>query len=75
MCRSFGIRLRLLLRLIYSSKQEGVFMQKYQMYIGGKFVDSASGKRFDSYNPYTGEPWEQIAQGNAADDRSRDARQ
>ena len=42
-------------------------MQKYQMYIDGKYVDSASGKWFDSYNPYTGEPWAQIAQGNADD--------
>ena len=42
-------------------------MQKYQMYIGGNYTDSASGKWFDSYNPYTGEPWAQIAQGNAED--------
>jgi len=42
-------------------------MQKYQMYIDGNYVDSASGKWFDSYNPYTGEPWAQIAQGNAED--------
>ena len=42
-------------------------MQKYQMYIDGKYVDSASGKWFDSYNPYSGEPWAQIAQGNAED--------
>ena len=42
-------------------------MQKYQMYIDGKYVDSASGKWFDSYNPYSGEPWAQIAQGNADD--------
>jgi aldehyde dehydrogenase (NAD+) len=37
------------------------------MYIDGKYVDPASGKWFDSYNPYTGEPWAQIAQGNAED--------
>jgi (Z)-2-((N-methylformamido)methylene)-5-hydroxybutyrolactone dehydrogenase len=42
-------------------------MQKYQMYIDGKFVAPASAKWFDSYNPYTGEPWAQIAQGNAED--------
>jgi aldehyde dehydrogenase (NAD+) len=42
-------------------------MQKYQMYIDGRYVDSASGKWFDSYNPYTGEPWARIAQGNAED--------
>ncbi len=42
-------------------------MQKYQMYIDGKFVAAASGKWFDSYNPYTGEPWAQIAEGGAED--------
>ena len=42
-------------------------MHKYQMYIDGKYVDSASGKWFDSYNPYSGEPWAQIAQGTAED--------
>ena len=42
-------------------------MQQYQMYIDGKYVDAASGKWFDSYNPYTGEPWAKIAQGEAED--------
>jgi acyl-CoA reductase-like NAD-dependent aldehyde dehydrogenase len=42
-------------------------MHKYQMYVDGKYVDSASGKWFDSFNPYTGEPWAQIAQGTAED--------
>jgi aldehyde dehydrogenase (NAD+) len=37
------------------------------MYVDGKYVDSASGKWFDSFNPYTGEPWAQIAQGTAED--------
>lgn len=42
-------------------------MQRYPMYIEGKAVDSESAKWFDSYNPYTGEPWAQIAQGTAHD--------
>ncbi|MEK7435463.1 MAG: aldehyde dehydrogenase family protein, partial [Pseudomonadota bacterium] len=42
-------------------------MQKYQLYIDGEYADAASGKWFDSYNPYSGEPWAQIAQGNADD--------
>ena len=29
-------------------------MQKYQMYIDGKYVDSSSRKWFDSFNPDTG---------------------
>ncbi|MFN0040341.1 MAG: aldehyde dehydrogenase [Burkholderiales bacterium] len=42
-------------------------MQKYQMYIDGKYVDAASGKWFDSYNPFTGKVWAQVAQGDAQD--------
>ena len=38
-------------------------MQRYQMYIDGQFSDASSGKWFDSYNPYTGEVWGQIAEG------------
>jgi aldehyde dehydrogenase (NAD+) len=42
-------------------------MQKYQMYIDGRFVDAADGKWFDSYNPFTGKVWAQIAQGGSED--------
>ena len=42
-------------------------MKKYQMYIDGKFVDAASGKWFDSYNPFTGKVWSQVAQGGPED--------
>ena len=42
-------------------------MQRCQLYIEGKYVDPASGKWFDSFNPYTGEPWAQTAQGSAED--------
>ncbi len=42
-------------------------MQKYQLYIGGEWVAPSSGEWFDSYNPFIGEPWAQIARGNAQD--------
>jgi aldehyde dehydrogenase (NAD+) len=42
-------------------------MQRYQLHIEGRSVDAASGQWFDSYNPYTGEPWAQVAEGNAED--------
>jgi (Z)-2-((N-methylformamido)methylene)-5-hydroxybutyrolactone dehydrogenase len=42
-------------------------LQTYQHYIGGEWVDSHTGKWFDSINPYTGEPWARIAHGDAAD--------
>lgn len=42
-------------------------MQRHQLYIDSQHVDAASGQWFESYNPYTGEPWAQIAQANADD--------
>ena len=42
-------------------------MEKYRLYIDGKFVDAATGKWFDSYNPYTGKVWAQVAEGGAED--------
>ena len=42
-------------------------MQRYSLYIDSRHDEAASGQWFESYNPYTGEPWAQIAQGDAAD--------
>jgi (Z)-2-((N-methylformamido)methylene)-5-hydroxybutyrolactone dehydrogenase len=42
-------------------------MQKYQMHIGGQWVDAADGEVFESSNPYTGKPWALIPRGRAAD--------
>ena len=43
------------------------WFQAYQMYIHGRFENASSGKWFDTYNPYTGEVWGQIAEGGSAD--------
>ncbi len=32
----------------------------YRNLLNGERVDPASGKRFDSFNPYTGKPWSQV---------------
>jgi aldehyde dehydrogenase (NAD+) len=37
------------------------------MYVGGEWVAPSSGEWFESYNPFTGEPWALIARGNAQD--------
>jgi aldehyde dehydrogenase (NAD+) len=42
-------------------------MQKYRMYIDGKWTDPAGGEWFDSHNPYTGKPWASIPRGSADD--------
>lgn len=42
-------------------------LKTYQMYIGGKWVDSSSNQTFESLNPYTGKPWALIPKGNATD--------
>src|SRR5256712_184240 len=46
---------------------KGYGMQRYPLYIDSRQDEAASGQWFESYNPYTGEPWAQIAQGDAAD--------
>jgi aldehyde dehydrogenase (NAD+) len=42
-------------------------VEKYRLYIDGKFVDPATGKWFDSFNPFTGKVWAQVAEGGAED--------
>ena len=42
-------------------------LTKYKMFIGGEWVDSASGEYFESDNPYLGKPWALIPRANAAD--------
>ena len=42
-------------------------MEQYRMYIGGEFSDSVSGRWMDSENPFSGEVWAKVVQGNAQD--------
>jgi aldehyde dehydrogenase (NAD+) len=42
-------------------------MKTYQMFVGGKWVDSLSGATFDDMNPYTGELYAEVAKGDARD--------
>jgi (Z)-2-((N-methylformamido)methylene)-5-hydroxybutyrolactone dehydrogenase len=42
-------------------------MKKHQMLIGGKRVDPASGKWFESMNPFTGAAWALVPQGTKQD--------
>ena len=38
-------------------------MEKFKMYIDGEFVEASSGKWFDSFDPFTGKVWSQVAEG------------
>ncbi|MDZ5696591.1 aldehyde dehydrogenase [Chelativorans sp. M5D2P16] len=42
-------------------------MERYGHFIAGAFSDPASGDWFDTVNPYTGQPWAQIARGSKQD--------
>ncbi len=42
-------------------------MKTYNHFINGAWVEPASGKYFETENPYTGEIWAQVARGNAED--------
>jgi (Z)-2-((N-methylformamido)methylene)-5-hydroxybutyrolactone dehydrogenase len=50
-----------------------VSLTEYKTYIAGRWVDAASGERFESDNPYTGKPWALIPR-CAADDVDRAVR-
>jgi aldehyde dehydrogenase (NAD+) len=45
----------------------GQELATHRMYIGGEWVEPASGEYFDSFNPYTAQPWARIARGGPAD--------
>ena len=45
----------------------GTQLTKYKMWIGGEWVESASGEYFESDNPFLGKPWALIPKGNAQD--------
>ena len=42
-------------------------MKSYKLYIDGEWINSTSGKWFETENPYTGEVWANISRGNAED--------
>ena len=42
-------------------------MKRYSHYIGGQQIAPLSQAWIETYNPFLGQPWAQIAQGNAAD--------
>ena len=50
---------------VAAATQEG--LQRYRMYIGGEWVEAASGETFESFDPYTAKPWALIPRGGAED--------
>ena len=49
-------------------------MARYQLFINNQWVDPHSGQWFDSLDPFSGEPWAQIPQGDKTDvDRAVEA--
>jgi (Z)-2-((N-methylformamido)methylene)-5-hydroxybutyrolactone dehydrogenase len=49
-------------------------LKEYQTYIDGKWCDASSGKKFQTFDPYTGEPWALIPECDAKDaDRACEA--
>ena len=42
-------------------------LERFQNYIGGKFVDAGDGRTFDSLDPYAGAAWASIPEGSTED--------
>ena len=49
-------------------------LEKLNMYINGEWVEPASGEYFETFNPFTGQPWALVARGGKEDaDRAVEA--
>jgi (Z)-2-((N-methylformamido)methylene)-5-hydroxybutyrolactone dehydrogenase len=49
-------------------------LKTYQTYIDGRWIDAASGKTFETCDPYTGQPWALIPECDKVDvDQAVDA--
>jgi acyl-CoA reductase-like NAD-dependent aldehyde dehydrogenase len=48
-------------------QEHPVQLKQFQTYIDGKWVSAVSGKTFETFNPYSGEPWALIPECEAAD--------
>ncbi len=48
-------------------KRTGKGMQQFELHIGGKRRGPASGDWFETFDPYRGEPWAEVARGRADD--------
>ena len=42
-------------------------LKTYQTYIDGRWIDAASGKTFETFDPYTGQPWALIPECDKVD--------
>src|SRR5690242_9234292 len=61
-------------RQVAPTPRTGEGLAHYRMYVGGAFVEPASGAYFDSEDPVEGMAWARIPRGNAADaDRAVEA--
>ena len=55
------------LKEILSMDTAAASLAKYRMFIGGEWVDAASGATFESTNPFTGKPWALIPRASSED--------
>jgi len=46
-------------------------LPRYDLFVAGRPMPSASGKTYETVNPYTGKPWAVIPDGGADDGRQR----
>ncbi|MFT4564946.1 MAG: acyl-CoA reductase-like NAD-dependent aldehyde dehydrogenase, partial [Gammaproteobacteria bacterium] len=42
-------------------------LKQYQLFINGEWTDASSGKTFRSADPFTGEDWAELAEGDTSD--------
>ncbi|WP_409330863.1 aldehyde dehydrogenase [Trujillonella humicola] len=50
-----------------TAQRTGAELAEYSLHIGGKAVPAASGRTYESLDPFTGAPWARVADGSAED--------
>jgi (Z)-2-((N-methylformamido)methylene)-5-hydroxybutyrolactone dehydrogenase len=55
------------LTTLEEARDTGTGQPRYSLFIDGRRVEAASGRRYDSVDPFLGEPWASAADGDAAD--------
>jgi aldehyde dehydrogenase (NAD+) len=49
------------------ASMNGSSLPRYDLFVGGASAPAASGKTYETVDPYTGKPWAIVADGGEAD--------
>jgi acyl-CoA reductase-like NAD-dependent aldehyde dehydrogenase len=53
--------------MLPASEEASTHQPRYALFIDGRWMEAASGRRYQSMDPFLGEPWAGVADGDAED--------